>query len=39
MSGIYFIFQKEYVTGIGGTITGLFLIYLQKMIKTKEENS
>ena len=39
MSGIYFIFQKEYVTGIGGTITGLFLIYLQKMNKTKEENS
>ena len=36
--GIYLIFQKDYVSGISGSITGLFLIYLQKKNKTKEKN-
>lgn len=38
ISGIYLIFQENYITGIFGTITGLFLIYLQKgkHTKTKE---
>ena len=39
ISGIYLIFQKDYVAGIGGTITGLFLIYLQYTNKTKKVNS
>jgi hypothetical protein len=38
ISGIYLISQKEYVTGISGSITGAFLIYLQRMNKSKEEN-
>jgi cell division protein FtsW (lipid II flippase) len=37
--GLYLIFQKDYVSGISGSITGLFLIYLQKMNKTKEKDS
>ena len=39
ISGIYLIFQKDYVSGISGSITGLFLIYLQKINKTKEKDS
>ena len=38
LSGIYLIFIQDYVAGIGGSITGLFLIYLQKMNVTKEES-
>ena len=38
ISGIYLIFQKDYVSGIAGSITGFFLIYLQKMNKAKEQN-
>ena len=38
ISAIYLIFQKDYVVGIFGSITGLFLIYLQKANKTKEES-
>lgn len=38
-SGIYLIFQKDYVSGISGSITGLFLIYLQmNNAKSKKEN-
>ena len=29
ISGIYLIVQKDYLIGISGSITGLFLIYLQ----------
>ena len=36
--GIYLIFQKDYLSGISGAITGLFLIYLQRMNKAKENN-
>jgi len=39
ISGIYLIFQKDYVIGVSGSITGLFLIYLQKMNATKEKNN
>jgi len=39
ISGIYLIFQKDYLAGISGSITGFFLIYIQKMNKTKEKNS
>ena len=37
--GIYLIIRKDFVAGIGGTITGLFLIYLQRMNKTKVVNN
>ena len=37
--GIYLIVRKDFVAGIGGTITGLFLIYLQRMNKTKVVNN
>ena len=39
ISGIYLIFQKDYLIGISGSITGFFLIYLQNMKKTKDKNS
>lgn len=39
ISGIYLIFQKDYIIGLGGMTTGLLLIYLQKMNTTKEDNS
>jgi predicted membrane protein len=39
ISGIYLISQEKYLAGISGSITGLFLIYLQKMNKTKEKNN
>jgi len=29
-SGVYLIFQRDYIIGIFGTITGLFLVFLQK---------
>jgi len=35
ISGIYLIFQRDYVVGISGTITGIFLIYLQKTNKNR----
>lgn len=31
LSGIYLIFQQDYLIGICGSITGLFLIFFQKM--------
>lgn len=39
ISGICLIYLQDYVSGIGGAITGMFLIYLQKMNKPKEEDS
>jgi hypothetical protein len=36
--GIYLIIQKDYLSGISGAITGLFLIYLQRMNKAKKNN-
>jgi len=39
ISGIYLIFQKDYVVGIGGTITGVFLIYLQRVNKTNVDKN
>ncbi len=33
VAGIYLITQKDYLVGIGGTITGIFLIYLQNARK------
>jgi len=39
ISGIYLIFQKDYLIGISGAITGLFLIYMQKMNKVNKENT
>jgi len=33
LSGIYLIFEKDYVSGIGGAITGCFLLYLHKKRK------
>jgi len=39
ISGIYLIFQKDYVVGIGGTTTGVFLIYLQRVNKTNVDKN
>lgn len=37
ISGIYFIFQKEYVEGLSGVIIGAFLIVINmKAIKGKD---
>ncbi|MEO0340260.1 MAG: hypothetical protein AAF242_13745 [Bacteroidota bacterium] len=40
LCGIYMITQGDYFIGIAGTITGLFLIYLQnvKPIEKQDEN-
>ena len=39
ISGIYLIFQKEYASGICGSVVGFYLIHLQNMNKIKGENS
>lgn len=39
ISGIYLIIQGDYLMGVSGTITGLFLIYQQRMNKAKQKNN
>ncbi|MEM8528574.1 MAG: hypothetical protein AAGG68_28305 [Bacteroidota bacterium] len=36
LSGIYLVTQKDYVSGIAGSMTGFLLIYLQKFNRTVE---
>lgn len=36
LSGIYLITQQNYVTGIGGSVTGFFLLYLQNVNHKKD---
>ena len=38
LCGIYMITQGDYFIGISGTITGLFLVYLQKMTPVEGED-
>lgn len=38
ISGIYLIIQKDYVIGVGGTLTGLFLLYLNHTNKAKAKS-
>lgn len=39
VSGIYLITQGDYVIGIGGSITGLFLLYMQNTNNTENKES
>ena len=38
ISGIYLIFQKDYISGISGSIVGVFLVFLN-MNQIKNNNS
>jgi len=37
ISGIYLIVQKDYISGISGSIVGVLMIYFQNMKETKDE--
>lgn len=37
VSGIYLIFQKDYVAGISGSLVGILLIFFMTMKQTKNK--